>query len=125
MSKINNHGIGINKMNLAIDLQELTCEQAAAIQGGARMILYEHENFQGSFIIAEGSSNNESVSLSGTLLDNEVSSFKVQSGEWSLWSEGDVTGVGLEPFGPGDYSSIADLDSSFNDVISSVLVNIA
>ncbi len=125
MSKINNHGIGINKMNLAIDLQELTCEQAAAIQGGARIILYEDANFQGESLTIDGSSAGETLSLSGDPLDNKVSSFKVESGEWSLWSEGNASGVGFAATGPGEYSSIPDMDSRLNDTISSVLVNIA
>ncbi|MGL5943004.1 MAG: beta/gamma crystallin-related protein [Waterburya sp.] len=121
MSKINNHGIGINKMNLAIDLQELTCEQAAAIQGGARIILYEDANFQGNSLAIDGGAAGEVFSLSGNPLNNNVSSIRVESGQWSLFSEDGQTGVGFV----ADASVQQDLVSTQNDIISSLRVDVA
>ncbi|MEY2833566.1 MAG: hypothetical protein RLZZ574_2825 [Cyanobacteriota bacterium] len=122
MSKINNHGIAINKINLAIDLQELTCEQAAAIQGGARIILYEHADFQGESLTIDGETADQTFSLIGDPLNNKVSSFKVESGLWSLFSEDNQLGFKPLDVGPGEYSSVEPL---FNDVISSGRLNLA
>lgn len=62
MSNINNHGVGMNKINLATDFQELTCEQAAAIQGGAAVDLFVDANFTRPLLstdssIAEGATS--------------------------------------------------------------------
>ncbi|MBW4534419.1 MAG: beta/gamma crystallin family protein [Pleurocapsa minor HA4230-MV1] len=129
MSKINNHGIGINKINLAIDLQELTCEQAAAIQGGAKITLYEDANFQGVSDTIEIGRSGEIINLTDNILagdiirslGNEVSSYRIESGTFSLWSDQDASGRGLVQLGPGE----GNLDSGMNDIVSSVSVDFA
>jgi hypothetical protein len=110
MSNINNHGVGVNKINFTADFQELTCEQAATIQGGAELHVFEDENFSGP-----NSIYNEDVGLVG-IFNDRISSVKVYSGEWTLWSDADFSGSGLI-LGPGEYNLTGGV---YHDTISSV-----
>lgn len=110
MSNINNHGVGMNKINLAADFQELTCEQAAAIQGGAAVQLFTDGNFGGVF----GEFNfRENVPAD---FNDRTSSIRVLSGQWRLWADANQSGYSIT-LNPGDY---ATLPAEFNDVISSI-----
>lgn len=50
--------------------------------------------------------------------NDQISSIKVFNGEWIFCSDADFTGVCLI-LGPGEYPDVRNLDSRFNDIISS------
>ncbi|MCC5647758.1 beta/gamma crystallin family protein [Nostoc sp. CHAB 5824] len=108
MSNINNHGVDMNNDVL---FQELSCEKAAIIQGGAAIQLFTDANFQGVF----GEFNFKENVPAG--FNDRISSIKVLSGKWNVWSDANQTGVALTELVPGDYPT---LPADFNDVISSI-----
>ena len=125
MANINNHRVGMNKINLAGDFQQLTCEQAAAIQGGAQILLFTDINFSGTEGIVSTDRAGVQAQLTGNL-NNSISSARVISGTWDLRSEPDGSGVGIT-LGPGDYSDFrTGFDGgSFNDIASLVIATVA
>lgn len=81
----------------------------------ASLILFEHENFGGNSINLE----NDTPNLSALGWNDQISSVKIISGEWQLWSDADFNGVALQ-LKAGDYPSLKNIDARFNDVVSSV-----
>lgn len=100
----------MNKINLSADFQELTCEQTAAIQGGAAIQLFTDGNFQGDF----GEFNFRENVPAG--FNDRISSIRVLSGLWKVWSNANQSGASIL-LHPGDYPY---LPVDFNDVISSI-----
>ncbi|MBD1913771.1 MULTISPECIES: beta/gamma crystallin-related protein [unclassified Leptolyngbya] len=86
----------------------------------ARMQVWDDANFGGNSIVLETSIANL-AELSNGLMNDKISSFKVENGEWVLWSDANFSGIGLI-VGPGEYQFIGDLDSRFNDIVSSIQV---
>lgn len=115
MSNINNHGVDMNNDVL---FQELNCEKAATIQGGASAQVFTDANFSGT------ASNifDYDVPFFGSLND-QISSIKVYSGQWVFWSDANSSGSGLI-LGPGEYN-LQNLNGGvYNDVISSAKINV-
>ncbi|MEH2001865.1 hypothetical protein [Nostoc sp.] len=95
MSNINNHGVSMNNIELSPHLQELTCEQAAAIQGGAKIQLFLGANFTGKSLLLTINKAGLSKKLTGQF-NNSISSAKVLSGRWVLNTNGDGSGLFVE-----------------------------
>ncbi|MEH2244713.1 beta/gamma crystallin-related protein [Nostoc sp.] len=124
MSNINNHEVGMNKINLAGNFQDLTCEQAATIQGGAQIIVYTDANFQGDSLSVTADSAGQQYQFTDKF-NNSISSAKVISGTWDLRSNEDGSGVG-GTFGPGEYSDFSTFAGpSINDTVSLAIAQIA
>ncbi len=109
----------MNKINLDADFQELTCEQAAAIQGGAEIVVYTDANFGGSALSVVAGSSGEQFEFTGEF-NNSISSARVLSGVWEVSSGTDGTIV-TGTFGPGEYNFIDGL----NDTISLAIATVA
>jgi len=84
----------------------------------ARMQVWDDANFRGTSIILTTSIANLGEFWGGRMND-KISSFKIDNGEWILWSDPNFSGVGLI-LGPGEYPFIGNLDQRFNDVVSSI-----
>ncbi|MEH2296007.1 beta/gamma crystallin-related protein [Nostoc sp.] len=121
MSNINNHEVGMNKINLAGNFQELTCEQAAAIQGGAEITVFTDINFGGQAFTVTADSAGQQYQFTDNF-NNSISSAKVISGTWDLRSEPDGGGFGVT-LDPGEYSDFRNF--GFNDVTSLAIAKIA
>ncbi|MEH2319218.1 beta/gamma crystallin-related protein [Nostoc sp.] len=118
MSNINNHGVSMNKIELSPHLQELSCENAAAIQGGASAQLFTDPNFSGT------ATNIFDYDVPLVPFNDQTSSIKVYSGQWTFWSDANYSGSGLI-LGPGEYSDLKNLNGGvYNDVISSAKINV-
>ncbi len=113
MSNINNHGVGVNKINFTADFQELTCEQAAAIQGGAAIELFRHENFQDLIWASDSPTPNI-----GPELNDQATSAKVNSGQWYLCVDDQYRNCTL--VGPGSYPNLQFDIGLPNDSITSI-----
>lgn len=118
-SNINKHGVDMNNIELSPLFQELTSEKAAAIQGGAAYEFFENANFSGAST-AILTSGEPYVS---DLWNDKVSSIKVYSGEWAFWSDVNYSGSAII-LGPGDHDLTTLNGGVYNDVISSVKVNV-
>ncbi|MDZ8088424.1 MAG: beta/gamma crystallin-related protein [Nostoc sp. DedQUE12b] len=115
MSNINNHGVDMNNDVL---FQELDCEKAATIQGGASAQVFTDANFSGT------ASNIFDYDVPLFSFNDQISSIKVFSGEWVFWSDANFSGSGLI-LGPGEYSNLQNLNGGvYNDVISSAKRNV-
>jgi hypothetical protein len=88
MTSINNQTRDL----FALDtVQDLDNETAAAIHGGAKIILYTDKNFQGDRLTVTANRAGQRVPLNGRF-NNSISSAKVISGKWDLRSERDGSG---------------------------------
>ncbi|MDZ7951334.1 beta/gamma crystallin-related protein [Nostoc sp. DedQUE09] len=114
MSNINNHGVDMNNDVL---FQELNCEKAATIQGGASAQVFTDANFSG---LASTIFSDDIGLFDLNNFNDKISSIKVFSGQWTFWSDANYSGVGII-LNPGDYATIPP---EFNDVISSAKRNI-
>lgn len=81
----------------------------------ARMQVWADANFTGDSVIFTGN-----APTIPAFMNDRISSFKVENGEWVLWSNANFTGVGII-VGPGDYPTITP---RLNDVVSSIQVRI-
>jgi hypothetical protein len=115
MSNINNHGAGMNNIELSPLFKDLTSEQGAAIQGGAAIEFFEDVNFGKT---TSGVVTND-LPYVGDFWNDKISSIKVYSGQWVFWSDANFSGSGII-LGPGEYSDLTSLNGGvYNDVISS------
>lgn len=110
----------MNKLNLATDFQELTCEQAAAIQGGAEIVVYTDANFGGSALSVTAGNAGEQFEFTGEF-NNSISSIKVLSGTWEFVTGSDNTGL-VQTLGLGEYSTV---HPDMNDTISLAIATVA
>lgn len=106
----------MNNIELSPLFQELTSEQAAAIQGGAAIEFFEDVNFgkTTSGVITSD------LPYVGDFWNDKISSVKVYSGQWQLWTDANYSGNVLT-LDPGEYSSFAP---NTNDVFSSIKATI-
>lgn len=121
MSNINNHGVNINQIELSPHLQELTCEQAAAIQGGAEIVVFTGINFSGNALKVTAGNAGEQFQFTDEF-NNSISSAKVVSGTWDLRSDNNGGGVGVT-LQPGDYSDFRAFGG--NDIFSLAIAAVA
>ncbi|WP_414518220.1 beta/gamma crystallin-related protein [Nostoc sp. PCC 9305] len=116
MSNINNYGIDMNNDR---PFQELSCETAAAIQGGASAQVFTDADFSGT---ASNIFDYDVPDFQG--FNDQISSIKVFSGQWVFWSDANFSGSGII-LGPGEYSNLSNLNGGvYNDVISSAKRNV-
>ncbi|MEH2001998.1 MAG: beta/gamma crystallin-related protein [Nostoc sp.] len=116
MSNTNNHGVDMDNDVL---FKELNCEKAATIQGGASAQVFTDANFSGT---ASNIFNTDIPGFQG--FNDQISSIKVISGQWTFWSDANYSGSGLI-LGPGNYSNLKNLNGGvYNDVISSAKINV-
>ncbi|MEH2224453.1 beta/gamma crystallin-related protein [Nostoc sp.] len=121
MSNINNHGVSMNNIELSPHLQELTCEQAATIQGGAKIQVFTGENFTGKSLIVTGDRAGTQRQFTGKF-DNSISSIKVLSGVWDFrTNRNGKGGLGIT-LSPGKYPR---LSKAINNTLSITLLKIA
>ncbi|MEH2418904.1 beta/gamma crystallin-related protein [Nostoc sp.] len=100
-------------MNNDVLFQELNCENAATIQGGAAVTLYNDRDFGGdSFQSGTNMSN-----LNRTAYNDQASSIKITGGTWRFWTDANFTGQS-KALGSGSYSFVQDFGLP-NDSISS------
>lgn len=112
MSNINNHGVSMNKIELSPHLQELSCENAATIQGGANVELYDDVNFGKPLVFTDSDS-----SYVGDAINDRVSSIRVNSGVYQFWTNANFQGQSVT-LSPGDYSFVGNVGLP-NDSLSS------
>jgi Beta/Gamma crystallin len=118
MSNINNHGVD---MKNDAPFQELSCEKAATIQGGASAQVFTDANFSG---LASFPFSGDIALFDLNNFNDKISSIKVFSGQWTFWSDSNFSGSGIV-LGPGEYSDLSQVNGGvYNDVISSAKVNI-
>lgn len=103
----------MNKIDLGADFQELTCEQAAAIQGGAIVTLYNDINFGGDAL----GSDTEISDMSFTAYNDLASSIVITEGTWAFYENANYQGISAS-LGPGSYSWVENVGIP-NDTISS------
>lgn len=113
MSNINNNGVSMNKIELSPHLQEISCENAAIIQGGAVVTLYNDINFGGDSF----GSDTEITDLSFTAYNDQASSIKIDSGSWAFYTDANYQGSSVV-LNAGTYSSVENVGLP-NDAISS------
>lgn len=103
-----------NQLADVADLQELSYEDAAAVQGGVRALeVFRHANFDdklGEFDL--GSSKLSSNS------NNQISSMIIHRGTWRFY-DGYYYTFRLGELGPGRYSFVGNVGVR-NDAISSI-----
>jgi hypothetical protein len=109
MSNINQ----TNNLYTIDTVQDLSQESAAAIQGGAEIIVYRDANFRGNALKLTGNNANSQYQFRGAF-NNSISSIKVLSGTWEFFTNSDRTGL-AQTLKPGNYSR---LDPQMNDTIS-------
>ncbi len=81
----------------------------------AEIILFEHTGFRGPHTHLY-----ESVSsVMGRMLNDEISSFVITSGNWQFFRDTDFNGPASDVFGPGLYNWVETFGIP-NDSISSV-----
>ncbi|MEH2459688.1 beta/gamma crystallin-related protein [Nostoc sp.] len=113
MSNINNHGVSMNKIELSPHLQELSSENAATIQGGAVITLYNDSNFGGDAL----GSDTDISDLSATAYNDKASSINITQGQWAFYTDANYQGTSVI-LNPGSYSSVENVGLP-NDAISS------
>ncbi|MEH2233046.1 MAG: beta/gamma crystallin-related protein [Nostoc sp.] len=121
MSNINKHGVIMNNIELSPHLQQLTCEQAAAIQGGAKIQLFLGANFTGKSLLLTINKAGLSKKLTGQF-NNSISSAKVLSGIWDLRTNGNGEGGLGITLRPGKYPRFT---KAINNTISFVKATLA
>lgn len=94
-------------------VEDLSCDTAANIQGGAAMELYRHANLKGDRLAAF---NGGGVRTMSSNANNQASSVRIREGKWAFYDlpfwNGWGRGVTL---GPGTWNFIG-----LNDKISSL-----
>lgn len=114
----------MNKINLPESCEELTCEQAATIQGGAKIIVFTGANFKGDAFILTADRAGKQFQFTGKF-DNSISSAKVLSGTWDLRSNPDGSGAGIT-LRPGNYSKFSAFGGvSIDNAVSLAIAAIA
>ncbi len=103
----------MNKIDLGADFQELTYEQAAAIQGGAIVTLYNDVNFGGDAF----GSDTEISDMNFTAYNDLASSIVITEGTWAFYEHTNYYGASAV-LGPGTYSWVENVGIA-NDTISS------
>lgn len=116
MSNIN-HGVGMNIIDLSSPSQELSCEEAAAIQGGqVDVSLYTNPNFKGRRLnVNTGIRNLNQV---GGGFNDAISSIRVRSGAWIFCTSPNYQG-NCTLLGEGNYPSVSNAGLP-NDSLSSL-----
>jgi len=109
MSNINQ----TNNLYTIDTVQDLSQESAAAIQGGAEIIVYRDADFRGNALKIRGDNANGQYQFVGAF-NNSISSIKVLSGTWQFFTNSDRTGL-AQTLGPGNYRRLA---AQMNDTIS-------
>ena len=94
-------------------VQDLSQESAAAIQGGAEIIVYRDADFRGNALKIRANNANEQYQFLGAF-NNSISSIKVLSGTWQFFTNSNRTGL-TQTLKPGNYRR---LDAQMNDTIS-------
>lgn len=102
----------MNKINLATDLQDLTCEQAATIQGGAAVELYDDINFDKPMVYTDFD-----YSYVGDTLNDRVSSIRINEGTWNFYTDANFEG-NVVTLKPGSYPFVPNVGLP-NDSLSS------
>lgn len=103
MSNIN-HGVGMNIIDLSSPFQELSCEEAAAIQGGqVDVSLYTGTNFSGRRLNVN--TGVRDLRLVGGGFNDSVSSIRVRSGSWIFCTSPNYQG-NCTLLGEGNYRSV-------------------
>jgi hypothetical protein len=121
----------LNNMNSTKDLynipgvEDLSCDTAAAVQGGAAMTLYRHINLKGDVL---AKFDGGGVRWMSSNANNQASSVKITEGRWRFFSSPNWNPIGVEG-GPGwvtlgrgtyNFTDIRNLiGGSLNDKISS------
>lgn len=113
MSNINSHGVGMNNINSAAHFQELTYEQAAAIQGGAQIILYKDADFRGDSLLVTGGPGEVFVP-EGPEWNDSVSSIRILSGVWTTATNSDGSGLSTT----NEPNNYAKVPRNLNDSLS-------
>jgi hypothetical protein len=120
MTHIKNHTQNLFAIDTTQDLfQELTSEQAAAIQGGAAIEFFEHAGFSG---VTSGVVDYD-LPYVGDFWNDKISSIRIYSGEWVLWSDANNSGSGII-LGPGEHDLTTLNGGVYNDVVSSIRANV-
>lgn len=110
MSNINNHRVDMNNDVL---FQEISVENAAIIQGGAVVTLYNDINFGGDAL----GSDTEISDLSFTAYNDKASSINITEGTWAFYTDANYQGTSVT-LNPGSYSWVENVGLP-NDTISS------
>jgi Beta/Gamma crystallin len=113
MSNINNNGASMNKIELSPHLQEISCENAAVIQGGAIVTLYNDINYGGDAL----GSDTEISDLSFTAYNDQASSIYITQGTWAFYTDANYQGSSVV-LNPGAYNWVENVGLP-NDTISS------
>ena len=113
MSNINNREVSMNKIELNPHLQEISCENAAIIQGGANITLYNDRDFRGDAF----GSDTEISDLSFTNYNDQASAITISEGRWAFYTDANYQGTSVV-LNPGSYSWVEDVGLP-NDSISS------
>ncbi|MEH2361748.1 beta/gamma crystallin-related protein [Nostoc sp.] len=113
MSNINNHGVSMNKIELNPHLQEISCENAAIIQGGGVVTLYNDVNYGGDAL----GSDTDISDLSQTAYNDKASSIYITQGTWAFYTDANYQGTSVA-LNPGAYNWVENVGLP-NDSISS------
>jgi hypothetical protein len=116
MSNINQ----TNNLYTIDTVQDLSQESAAAIQGGAEIVVYTDADFRGKSLILRGNNANGQHQFLGAF-NNSISSIKVLSGTWQFFTNSNRTGL-AQTLKPGNYRR---LDAQMNDTISLAVAKFA
>ncbi len=115
MSNIN-HGVGMNIIDLSSPSQELSCEEAAAIQGGqVDVTLYTGTNFNGRRLNVNTGIRN--LSQVGGGFNDAISSIRVRSGAWIFCTNPNYQG-NCTLLGEGNYPSVSNAGIRNNSLTS-------
>ncbi|MEH1835483.1 MAG: beta/gamma crystallin-related protein [Nostoc sp.] len=113
-SNINNYGVGMNKIDLGANFQELTCEQAAAVKGGAAVELFRDANFTSPLLSVD--SDNPNV---GPDANDQTTSARINDGSWLLCRDSNYQNC-FGPVGPGSYDNLQFSVGLPNDSLTSL-----
>jgi Beta/Gamma crystallin len=80
MSNTNNQVTSLD--NAMFGIEDLSCDVAANVQGGAAMELYRHANLQGDRLAAFSGGGVRTMSSNA---NNQASSVKITSGKWKFY----------------------------------------
>jgi Beta/Gamma crystallin len=117
MSNINNQVTSLD--NAMFGIEDLSCNAAANVQGGAAMTLYRHANLQGDVL---GSFNGGGLRSLSSNANDQISSVRITEGKWQFFSESNWINVPFKKdtvtLGPGtrNFVRLNDKISSFRRV---------
>jgi Beta/Gamma crystallin len=113
MSSTNNQVTSLD--NAMFGIEDLSCNAADSVQGGAAMTLYRHANRQGDVL---GSFNGGGLRTLSSNANNQISSVKITSGKWKFYDLSNWIDVPFRTdsvvLGAGTYNFVG-----LNDKISS------